>query len=74
MNKKQSTNLSSGDRELLALINRRFELAEKILGSEPGIYYQFDLPLPDESTQPVPVMSQRLELFKGSASVKLKKV
>jgi hypothetical protein len=74
MNKKQSTNLSSGDRELLALINRRYELAEKLIGSEPAIYYQFGLPLPDDTNPPVPVMSHRMELFNKATSVTLKKV
>ncbi len=72
MNKKPSTNLSSGDRELLELINRRFEIAERIIGSEPAIYYRFNVPLPDDSTQPIPMMSQRLDLFNRMVSVKSK--
>jgi len=70
MNKKPSTNLSSGDRELLALINRRFELAERILGGEPAIYHRFDIPLPEDSTKPVPVMSQRLDVFNRMLNLK----
>jgi len=74
MNKKNNIGLSSGDNELLSSINLNFELAARLLGPEPAIYYEFNVNPELEISAASHVISQRQELFSKIVTVKPDKV
>lgn len=43
MNNKKANNLTQSERSKLAEIKENFELVSEIFGSEPGIYFDFDI-------------------------------
>jgi hypothetical protein len=43
MNNKKSNVLSQSERSKLAEIKGNFDLVDEIFGSEPGIYFDFDI-------------------------------
>lgn len=74
MNKKNTVRLSASDKELLTIIDSRFDLAEQLLGNEPAIYFEFDLPPPSEITEARRVIDHRQDVFSKMTTGKPKEV
>ncbi len=63
MNKKTGISLSEKDRQLLAMLDRQFTIAEHYLGSEPTIYGDFNINPENENTDALQRTSKRVKIF-----------
>ncbi|MBL0343074.1 MAG: hypothetical protein IPP71_20710 [Bacteroidetes bacterium] len=67
MNIKVNNKLSDTDRKYLAEIEENYRLGEKIFGSEPLVYYQFNLSAPDNNEGNSDLELRRKDVFSNES-------